>query len=364
MRDFKTGQIDRETVPKAIRRFSPSMALDSLEEVDLVGLREAGKDLILLDVDNTLLPWRSRDIPDSTRNWVTKARDLGFRFCVISNTRNPARLEEICSSLDIPFVRAKFKPSRKMYDLALEKFEAQPEQAVMIGDQMLTDIWGANRADIDAIWVRPIGKREFIGTRVVSRNVEGIIGRFLYKYFQADEENTLIAPEKPGLFRHNLVQQFFKFCVVGGTSFAIDAGTHFLLMFAITWDGRPLNQALGQWLIENMPQIFGQFREFDKAATPVLKVPAAALAILNGFYWNRRWTFAIRGSQERFSQLRRYVTIAVVGLFLNTFFTTLFNNIIPGHPKRSLAVATVLAAVIVAFWNFSGQRLWAFRQKS
>jgi len=363
MSRFRSGTFNRDDIHRTLRQFSPSEALSSLEMVDLVGLKAAGKSLVLLDVDNTLLPWRSREIPDSTRAWIDHGKSLEMQFCVISNTRNPERLTAICEELDIPFVRAKFKPSRDMYLLALGKYGVEPEAAVMIGDQLMTDIWGANRCGIDAIWVQPIGAREFIGTRVVSRNVERLLGRFLYKNFQVNESEALVAPQRPGLFQHNLVRQFIKFCVVGGSSTVIDVGLHGLLMFVIHVDGQPIGTTFGNWLIETMPSVFSGVKQPSDAAFPVLKVMTASIAILNAFYWNRRWTFEIKDNAERFVQLRKFAAVAIVGMILNTLLTTLFNNIIPGHPKQSWAVATAIATLIVAFWNFSGQRFWTFREK-
>ena len=76
-----------------------------------------------------------------------------------------------------------------------------------------------------------------------------------------------------------------------------------------------------------------------------------------------RWTFKIRGREHRAAQLRKFFAIALIGMLLNTFITTSLGNIIPGHEKRSLAIASLVATVLVAFWNFFGQKLWTFKQK-
>lgn len=363
MSRFRSGTFSRDHIPRGLHRFTPSEALTSLEMVDLVALKGAGKELVMLDVDNTLVPWRSHNVPESIKAWVDQGKALGMQFCVISNTRNPERLKGICESLDIPFVRAKFKPSRDMYLAALAKFSLSPEKGVMIGDQLMTDIWGANRSGVDAIWVQPMASREFIGTRMISRNIERVIGRFLYKNFQVDSAEVLIAPERPGFFQHNLVKQFIKFCVVGGSSMVIDVGLHGFLMFVMPAGGEKFGTFFGKWLIESFPSVFAYASVPTEAAFPVLKVLTASLAILNGFYWNRRWTFEIRDNAERFAQLKKFAVVAVIGMILNTTITTFFNNIIAGHPTRSWAVATLIATVVVAFWNFTGQRFWTFREK-
>ena len=60
MRGFRAGTFEREHMPRALRRFSPASSLERVEDVDLVALKAQGKRLVLLDVDNTLLPWRHR----------------------------------------------------------------------------------------------------------------------------------------------------------------------------------------------------------------------------------------------------------------------------------------------------------------
>ena len=224
-----------------LRRFSPSESLATVEEVNLAALRGSGKRLILLDVDNTLLPWRGDDIPSTVHEWLSEGKSLGLEFCILSNTRHPERLIGLSERLGVPYIRSKFKPSRRMYLMALEKHGCKPEEAVMVGDQLLTDVLGANRSGIDAIWIRPVGKREFIGTRLVSRNIERLVGRFLFKYFQvADGEMERAGPT--GLFSHKIVRQFLKFCLVGGLSTVVDLGLHYLLMFKLSIGGVVLSE--------------------------------------------------------------------------------------------------------------------------
>jgi putative flippase GtrA len=151
---------------------------------------------------------------------------------------------------------------------------------------------------------------------------------------------------------------------VGGTSTLLDAGLHFVLMFVILIGGKPLGVALGRWLQSEMPQIFGMFDKPSDAAFPVLKVLTSIVGILNGFYWNRRWTFKIQGKEEAGRQLAKFSLVAVTGLCLNTLISTGLNNVIAGHPKRSWLIATIIATIVVAFWNFTGHRIWTFKKKA
>jgi HAD superfamily phosphatase (TIGR01668 family) len=75
------------------------------------------------------------------------------------------------------------KPSRQGFQKALELLQTTPDRAVMIGDQLFTDIWGANRMGMRSIWVERIHPREFVGTRL-SRLVERILLRWLRRAWE------------------------------------------------------------------------------------------------------------------------------------------------------------------------------------
>lgn len=360
MKNFRSGTFEREQMPKALRTFSPATAYDRVEEVDLAALRDAGKTLVLLDIDNTLLPWRGDEFPQAVRDWLEEGKRLGLKFCILSNTRHPDRLERLSKAIDVPYIRAKFKPSRQMYFMALEKYGATPNEAVMVGDQLLTDVLGANRSGIDAFWIKPIGKREFVGTRLVSRNIERMVGTFLHSYFQPDD--PLAA--RSGFFQHNIVRQFVKFCMVGGVSTVIDLGLHRVLMFNATLKGERLSDVVGQWAwsLAHGNAVASHNDLFDYAFAP-LKIPVVMLAILNSYYWNRKWTFKVDDSVGHRAMITKFYTVALIGLVINTVVATATNRVLNMDAEKSWAGASLIAMVVTVFWNFFGQRMWTFRKR-
>lgn len=367
MRGFRKGRFARERVPSWARNFCPAHSLNSLLEVDPKELADRGKKLVLLDVDNTLLPWRGETLPPASFEWVAAAKSAGLKLCILSNTRHPARLDRIAKRLDVPYLTGRFKPSSHMYLQALKQFSVTAEEAVMIGDQLFTDILGANRSGIESIWICPMTGNDFVGTKL-SRLGERIVRPTLYKSLSSEamEETVDIPPGGAGaieLMKRPVVRQFVKFCIVGGTSTVIDLGLHGFLLFVLMVGNETFGVVFGRFLMESMPWLFGYASKPIDAAVPVLKVFTASLAILNSFYWNRRWTFSIRGKEERLKQLQKFVAVAVTGMLINTVIMTSLYNIVPGHPKRSWVIASAIATIVVAFWNFSGQKLWTFRKK-
>lgn len=349
-------------MPGWYRKLSPSESLERLEDIDLTALWATGKRLVLLDVDNTLLPWRSQEIPESTTNWLEKGRQLGFHFCVLSNTRNPERLARLTSQMGIEYVRDKFKPNPKMFNMALEKYKVGPNEAVMIGDQLLTDVLGANRCGIDAIWVRPLHTKEFIGTTVVSRNLEKFVGTFLYRHFQADNDDIPHVPFKPGLFEHNLVREFVKFVIVGGTSTVVDLGLHYWLMNHASFQGVPVVQSVGSWILTKEGVDVHTREAMSAAAFGPLKVGPVLLAVLNSYFWNSRWTFRVGNEEGEAARIFKFFIIALVGMVINVAISSAVYRIAPGSDKLKWAIASGVAMVLVVFWNFFGQKFWTFKK--
>lgn len=354
---WQSGEFDRQRLHGSVRRFAPAHAAEHLTSIDLDGMWDRGKRLLLLDVDNTLVQWKTEEFAPEVVEWIERAKAKGFDICIISNTRREDRLARLSERLGVSTVRGRFKPSRAMFRLALIKFKRKPEEAIMVGDQMMTDVLGANRSGIDAIWVRKMEGKEFSGTRI-NRAIEGFLTSHIYE--------ALVTPvdEAPGPEpKRSLMNQLVKFLIVGGTSFVVDYCVTMTLMFAIPWDGGRLSEAAGAWLRRDFPSTFGHFSHASDAFLPVASVIAACFSIANSWIWNRRWTFEIRGKQERATQLRRFLTVALSGKLIDLIVRTVLNAVLVGDPKADARIAIVVATFVAAFWNFAGQRLYAFRSK-
>jgi hypothetical protein len=360
--DFRIGDFNRQALGGLLRPLCPVSSANSLLDVNLESLWNRGKRLLLLDVDHTLVEWKDEPSEGPMHQWVDAAKKLGFEICLISNTNRPDRLQRIADSFGVHFVRGRNKPSRSMFRKALSQFKLKEAQAVMIGDQLFTDILGANRTGIEAIWVRRMAGPEFAGTKI-SRFGESMIRSSLYRVLDelSDEPETTTSNSKP-IHQRSIFRQFLKFCIVGGTSFIIDYCVRMSIMFGFRIEGRQAGVVLGEWLRQTMPALFGFADSPYTAAFAVAAFAGACVALLNSFYWNRRWTFRILGPADRMTQFRRFVVISLVGMALNVILSTTFNHFIKADEVNSARIATVLAAGCVAFWNFTGQRLYAFRQ--
>ncbi len=161
-----------------LERFRPDERVESVTQIDAESLRKQGFEALFVDLDNTLLPWKSSDLPESSKQWIESAKKAGLKPALVSNTHYPKRLNRIASELDIPAIPHSLKPRRHGFEAAAALVGCELDHAVVVGDQLLTDTWGGNRVGAHTILVNPVHPREFVGTKV-SRMVERIIFKLL-----------------------------------------------------------------------------------------------------------------------------------------------------------------------------------------
>ena len=150
------------------------MRAPSITDIDTADLAKQGYNGLILDLDNTLLPWKSSELPESSRRWVEKAKQVGFKPIILSNTHYPKRLNKIAKELEIPALPQAMKPREYCFHQAAKIIECDIEWTVVVGDQLITDIWGGNMACAYTILVNPMHPKEFFGTKI-SRLVENLI---------------------------------------------------------------------------------------------------------------------------------------------------------------------------------------------
>ena len=161
----------------------PDLYVDSLMDIPLQELKRAGKKAFILDLDNTVTEWNSNEIRAEVAQWFAQVKEQEFKACIISNN-GAKRVEKVAHSLGIPFISRAGKPRRGSFRKAVSLMETIPEAAVVIGDQIFTDIMGGNRAGLFTILVVPIASREFLGTKI-SRALEYFVLKHIKKHLNA-----------------------------------------------------------------------------------------------------------------------------------------------------------------------------------
>ena len=158
--------------------FYPGNYVDSAYEIPYEKLYERGYRGIIFDVDNTLVP---HGAPADARaiELFERLRAIGFSTSILSNNKEP-RVSPFADKVGSPYIFKGGKPSRKGYERAMERMKTDRDTTLFVGDQLFTDVWGANRTGLYSILVKPINPKEEIQI-VLKRYLEAVVLAFYRK---------------------------------------------------------------------------------------------------------------------------------------------------------------------------------------
>ena len=134
---------------------APNRYVSAVERIDVDELWRQGKRAILLDRDNTLVPRDRACAPQAVADWLAAARDRGFALCMVSNNWHRDQVARSASELGISYISHAMKPAPFAVRAALGRLGVGTGEAVLIGDQLYTDVWAGNLAGVDTILVKP-----------------------------------------------------------------------------------------------------------------------------------------------------------------------------------------------------------------
>lgn len=154
------------------QRFYPKESYVSTYDIPFEKYYEKGYRLVLFDIDNTLVEHDQPATEDAIQlfEWL---RSLGFSTCLISNNKD-YRVQPFADAVKSEFVYKAGKPAAGGYEEAMKRMKVSPEQTLFVGDQVFTDVWGANRAGVHSILVKQIAKHEEIQI-VFKRKLEKVV---------------------------------------------------------------------------------------------------------------------------------------------------------------------------------------------
>lgn len=160
-----------------LNKFYPNEYVESSYVIDYERLYEMGFRGLLFDVDNTLVGHGAK-ADERAKNLFIRLKKIGFQVCLISNNKEE-RVTTFNNEVNVKCIFNAHKPSRKGYARAMKTIGTNVNNTVFIGDQIFTDVYGANRAGLKTILVKPIHPREEIQI-VLKRYLEKIV-LFFYK---------------------------------------------------------------------------------------------------------------------------------------------------------------------------------------
>jgi HAD superfamily phosphatase (TIGR01668 family) len=166
--------------------FIPSEFVRSVFHITPEFLKDKGIKGIITDLDNTLVEWDRPDATPMLIEWFKGMKEAGIKVTIVSNN-NEMRVQSFADPLGIPFIFKARKPLGKAFRQALQIMSVKKAEVVVIGDQLLTDVFGGNRQKLHTILVIPVAKSDGFVTKF-NRMVERRIFRYLDKKGQVTWE--------------------------------------------------------------------------------------------------------------------------------------------------------------------------------
>lgn len=159
-----------------LETFYPNEIQESTYVIPFEEWKKKGYQGIIFDIDNTLVP-HGADADERSIQLFQRLKSLGFETMLLSNNKEP-RVKRFNQEIGTGYIYKAGKPGLKNYYKAMENMGTVPENTLFVGDQLFTDVWGAKRAGIYSILVKPINPKEEIQI-VLKRYLEKIV---LYFY--------------------------------------------------------------------------------------------------------------------------------------------------------------------------------------
>lgn len=151
----------------------PNVYLKNVKEITLELLKQNNIKGIILDVDNTLIDYY-KNMPEGILEWCKYMQNKGIKFCIASNSNKKEKVKNVAEKLDIPFIFFAKKPLKKGLNKAKDILELKNDEVAVVGDQIFTDVLGANRCKMLSILVDPIEEKDIFIT-IIKRPIENLI---------------------------------------------------------------------------------------------------------------------------------------------------------------------------------------------
>ena len=140
--------------------FLPKIITESLTDITPELLKAHGIRLLMLDFDNTIVPYTTTVPTEKMENWLQTMNESEIQLCIVSNSHND-RVPKFCRERNLACITHAKKPFSKGINECLAKYAIPACQAALVGDQIFTDTLGANGAGVTPILVKAIDNHNF-----------------------------------------------------------------------------------------------------------------------------------------------------------------------------------------------------------
>ena len=150
----------------------PKAQFDKVTDITVDFLRKNNIKAVILDVDNTLMDLDRKPLKN-VEKWVDSLKNEKIKICIASNSIKKEKISKMAKKLDLPFIYFSTKPLKRGLKKAKNIVKEKSENIAEIGDQLFTDVLGANRMKMFSILTKPIsGEKTKLGA--LKRKIEKI----------------------------------------------------------------------------------------------------------------------------------------------------------------------------------------------
>jgi len=168
------------------RKFYPTVYYKSPYHIDFKALFDKGYRGLLTDIDNTLVEHGAPADQRSDDFFVT-LHNMGWKTCLISNN-DETRVKPFAKAACSPYICDAGKPKKAGYLKGMQLMGTDTSNTLFLGDQLFTDIFGANNAGMKSILVKPV-KTDRKPLILLKRAGEIIVKFFYFRYADHHPDN-------------------------------------------------------------------------------------------------------------------------------------------------------------------------------
>ena len=158
----------------------PNYYCDKVTDISIELLEKNNIRGIILDVDNTLIDY-DRVLLDGVEEWINTVKSAGVKCIILSNSNKLDKVKKVAETLNIDYIYFAKKPLKGGFKRAKEKLNLENSEIAVVGDQIFTDIIGANRSKMFGILVNPIAKKDIWITRLKRPLEEMVVKSYVKK---------------------------------------------------------------------------------------------------------------------------------------------------------------------------------------
>lgn len=142
-----------------MKKLLPDITVKNVHILDEKFYKDRKIKAVIFDIDNTLVAHTEPTPPDDVLEYFASLKEWGIKYSIVSNN-TVERVESFCKDLGVPYYGKALKPRKKYLKKVISQMGVSKKETALIGDQLFTDMWGANRMKLLSVLVTAVGEDE------------------------------------------------------------------------------------------------------------------------------------------------------------------------------------------------------------